>query len=184
MTLAKAKTISDMLAAWVSILAAVFAGWWALTEYRGEIHKSQVERVLAYLHDFDSPENSASRTKLFQALQDQQHEIDAVLTNDKQPIEEINRLYSQLIVQTVDSGDRFADFLSVAQLLEEISLCVNKSLCDGETVQLFFLREGRGFVRTWMPYICKLRRDWNMPEFESQAERYFNPSAAGKACPS
>ena len=63
---------------------------------------------------------------------------------------------------------------------DQLAACVKAELCDVGAVTSMMASQGRGFFRTYYPYICYLRKESNDQTVARDFELVFNSGSLGK----
>ena len=57
---------------------------------------------------------------------------------------------------------------------EQILLCREMDLCEEEVAKKFFDIDAQGFVNTYYPYICNLRKEWHNPNQYKKIAQFYS----------
>ena len=157
--------IWGFIGTWVEVVAVVLASIFAVYQFLEHKSAVRVERSMAFVERYqDSGLIQEARIKITDSMSKQLPKINQVLTNQKLSAVELNSIYSteiMLIVEQESLGS-WLEYLFV--FYEQILLCRELNLCDDSVAELFLDDDARHYVRTFYPYICHVRSEWNNPE--------------------
>jgi hypothetical protein len=181
-----AKEWTQIFTSWITVVGLVGGGIFALAEYQGNKKDTRIQRSLAHLGKFASKEISEARVAIALRQDAKVNRLREILLNRETSQEERNAAYyifvvHELVAHGTTDGIQDKIYL-VLNTLEEAIICGEQGLCDEATLRAGFFDYGQGFVRTYTPYLCYLRRAWNDPALGRRAEAYFNPAAPPDVC--
>jgi hypothetical protein len=180
------KDWTEILTPWVQIVGLLAAGTFALVEYQARKQDARVERAITYLGRANSEELIEARNAMEKQQQMTTNRLREVLLNRKVSQDERNTTYFSFVVNDlVMHGSKESletPFRLTLGFLEDGIVCSRQGLCDEAVVRANLADFGRGFIRTYTPYLCYLRHVWNDPSIGKRAEEFYNPTARGHAC--
>jgi hypothetical protein len=180
------KEWTEILTSWLQVLGLFAAGIFALVEYQEHKKEEKIQRAVDYISQADSESLIAARLKLSQNEQSKAERFREVLDNASSSQDETNIAYFQFVVDELvkysEEPGLKTEFYLLLGYLDEGVVCSQQGLCDEHTIRASFGDFGKGFVQTYTPYLCFLRRTWNDPSIGSRVERFYNRAAAATAC--
>jgi hypothetical protein len=159
--LTNSKEIAEALNSWLSVVAVVFAGGYALLEYIEHKQDVKVERSLSYVESYRDGNIADAKLSLNQTL--------ALHQTSKQ----LNNAYTQFILKTTEDQDVQRNIEIAFSFYEEIAICVERQLCDSEVIQSFFINDARALFNAYFPYVCSLRKEWKNDQVYLKLEQYY-----------
>jgi phosphate/sulfate permease len=175
------KTISEIVASWVAIVGLSCAGVFAIIEYLDHKEEVRIERTLKFASEFGSAHLLDSRVTLNEIWVQHYPAVIDILTK-REDQNEINRKYSEFVNRVIEERGLQADMAKVMEFLEGFAVCVESALCDESMARSFVGPYGRGFFRTYYPYICKLRKTRNDESIGAKLERFYSGTSTGPLC--
>jgi hypothetical protein len=182
MTWNEAKTRTEVIAPWITILGLLAGGLYTLVEYRDHQRERRLETTSEYVKRFMENPLSDHRATIAKQWSHNQSEIIALLSDKSVPQSEINRNYEDKILTMIVEGGLAVPIQETILFFEELAHCVTLDLCDGDAVSSMLSRQGREFFRQHYPYVCHLRKQWNDDSIAAELEAFFNPVSVGRAC--
>ena len=59
---------------------------------------------------------------------------------------------------------------------EQIILCREMDLCEEDVAAQFFDTDAEGFLNTYYPYICHVRKEWLNPGQYKKVTQFYSPN--------
>lgn len=163
-----------MALAIVTITAIVFGGGFGLLEYLDKKKESQISNTLDLVKRFQTTEVLETRQTLDEAWSSNYSDLLEVLSPAEEPPDyDVSKAYKEYVMGFVERYKFSVQINLILEFYEQVVICVNASICDVNTVNDFFLRNGKVFFRKFYPYVCNQRRKWNDPSAWSDAQNYF-----------
>ena len=170
--------LSELIATWFMAIMVVIGGLFGLFEYSEYKDTLRVDRSLEFVSRYQSNDHVVSaREKVSATIEKRLPEISKVLSNLALDADELARAYHDEIMTIVEEDALSAPLEQLFTFYEQVILCREMELCD-ETVLANFLDNDAGsYSRTFYPYICTLRKDWNNPDVYSRVAEYYMGSS-------
>jgi hypothetical protein len=171
--LTNSKEIAEALNSWLSVVAVVFAGGYALLEYIEHKQDVKVERSLSYVESYRDGNIADAKLSLNQTLALHQDSLTQLLSTPNQTSKQLNNAYTQFILKTTEDQDVQRNIEIAFSFYEEIAICVERQLCDSEVIQSFFINDARALFNAYFPYVCSLRKEWKNDQVYLKLEQYY-----------
>ena len=171
------KGIADALKSWLGVVAIICAGAYSLVEYIEHKKAVKVERSLSYVEDYRGGDAADAKLSLNQVLADNQDALQQVLSDKYDNEETLNRAYNKLILKMTSKPSIQRNLEIVFSFFEEVTICVEKELCDKEVVQLFFNNDAKSLFNSFYPYVCSLRHQWKNDTVYLKLEHFYVQSS-------
>lgn len=178
MTLEQWEKLSITIVSFVTVLAIIGGGLFALIEYYDHKADGRKKISLALVSDYHSKEYREYRENIDEAWEVGHPVLISALTKEKCK----SRAYNKYVVALVSEEKLSNDVGYIMDFFERVATCVNSDLCDKQIIDKFFKKSGRTFFRKYYPYVCNLRNKWQDNSIWSNTEVYFNPGGVNKIC--
>ncbi|HEX5717035.1 MAG TPA: hypothetical protein VF179_12800 [Thermoanaerobaculia bacterium] len=186
MSRSELKQWTEILTPWIQTIGLMVAAIFALVEYQDRKDDLKIQRSTTYLAQASSQELIEARSKLAERQHELVGELREILLAKDSAQDQINAAYFAFVVEDLvmhgSEQSLYTPFQLTLGFLDEGVVCAKQGLCDEEVIRANLTEFGRGFVRSYTPYICYLRHVWNDPSIGKRAEEFYNPGAAGEAC--
>ena len=167
------KGIADALKSWLGVLAMLCAGVYSVVEYIEHKKSVKVERSLSYVQDYRGGDVADAKLSLNQVLADNQGALQQVLSDKYDNEEALNNAYNKLILKMTGKPTTQRNIEIIFSFFEEVTICVEKELCDKEVIQLFFNNDAKSLFNSYYPYVCSLRRQWKNDTVYLKLEKFY-----------
>jgi hypothetical protein len=145
--LRKAKTYSDLIATWVTILGAFAGGLWALTEYREKVHDAEVEATLRYAQQYNTAPVWDIRGRLEAFWSERANDVFGATAKGDAEL-------SEYVVKTLDADASVqADTGATIDFFSGLGTCLCAGLCDSQSAIRLFGKDADDFFELNLPYI-------------------------------
>jgi hypothetical protein len=181
-SLSEWKTVSDIVASWVTIIGLACGGIYTLVEYQNHQKEARVERTFGFVARFGGPELSEFRSRLGSVWESENPSLVSILSNPTKSQEEVNLDYHRFVNQLIKQHQLQTVVLRTVDFLEEVATCVKLRLCEDSAAREFFGRHGQYFFRQYYPILCELRKNWKDESIGAKLERFYNPDSVGQSC--
>jgi hypothetical protein len=166
--------LSETIANWFMAVMVIVGGLFGLYEYSEYKSTLRVDRALEFVSTYQSNDHVVNARKEISAtIEKRLPEISQVLSNPGLDADQLAQAYHDSIMTIVQEDALSISLEQLFTFYEQVLLCREMELCD-ETVLLNFLDNDAGsYSRTFYPYICTVRKDWNNPEVYSRVVTYY-----------
>lgn len=175
------KQKTEVATAWLTLVGAIVAGSLAFSEYRSHQREVRTQRAVDYLASGDSEEIFNARYKLKNNENAKADKMRALLTDKSVEQYRINQRYYQFVLDELvrhnEEAGQKPEFQRVLGFLERGAICAQERICDEKAVRTSLGYFGKDFIRTYIVYICYLRKLWNDRSIGARVEEFYNPSA-------
>ena len=157
--------LSEVIGTWVAALSVVIGGLFGVYQYLEHKDLVRVERSMVFIDRYHGNDQLLdSRLKIVATLNNNLGQINKVLKDVKVEPSKLGSLYHAEILKIVKSSSLAVPLQHLFAFYEQTLLCREMALCDDVTMARFFDKDGRSFTRTFYPFICNIREEWNNPE--------------------
>lgn len=170
--------LAEVVGTWIAALAVVIGGVFGVFQYLEHKEAVRIDRTMDFVERYHSDGLlMEARLKITDSMTSRVEEINQLLTDESVKPEELANKYNSQIILIVEKDELFGPLEQVFTFYEQIILCRELSLCDSAVAEEFFDVDGRAFIRTFYPYICQIRQQWNNPtKFERVVAFYVSNS--------
>jgi hypothetical protein len=153
------KAVSDLLAKWVAIVAAVGAGAVTFYEYRVKARGESTTRTLEYARLFETDPYASARRRI-----DEYWEIR--ITEVRQAAAVGDEALSRLVVEHILASERLRyDTLDIVRFFDYFRACICARTCDARTGNAFLGKDAFDFMGLNYPFIARQREVLKDPLF-------------------
>lgn len=145
------KLKSDILSTWVTIIAALFGGWWAYDQYLEKVESDKIARSLEHIVRFNSEPISMS----YRNIEEKSGTEAAEVFNKT---EEGEDKLANFVTEMVEKNSLRKDINVVLEFYEHMHICACVNLCDKTTLAFFFGKNAYNFAGLFAPYISLQRK--------------------------
>lgn len=156
--------LAEVAGTWIAALAVVIGGIFGVFQYLEHKEAVRIDRTMAFVERYHSDGLlMEARLKITDSMNLHVDQLNKLLTNAEIKPEELANKYNQKIIKIVEEDVLHGPLEQVFTFYEQIILCRELKLCDAGVAEEFFDTDGRAFIRTYYPYICNIRAQWNNP---------------------
>ena len=171
MKLVDRKSLSDIIIAWLGVVALIVGGLFAGYQYLDKVAAVRVKEALSYVEQFNKPPIYNMRFKIEKIWLEHSKKLNEVL----QP-SATNKQYHDFVLQLIKTQKIETEIMLLIQFFETLETCSTKRICDTKVVHSFFGGYARSFYHLHYPFIVQWRQDWNDPSFAKGIETFAKPS--------
>lgn len=175
------KAINEFISSWLKVGTVIMAAFFSITEYLEHKESEQVKLTLKYVERYNSNKMLDMRTQLSLKLDEENKALISTLSDSSLSADELNKKYSQLILQIIEKHKLAVNLKTLIGFHEEVVLCVDSTLCNEQVAKDFFTIDAQELFRGFYPYICEERRKWKNNRIGQRIEAFYNKSD-GNAC--
>lgn len=170
--------IAEVVGTWTAALAVVIGGIFGVFQYLEHKEAVKIDRTMAFVERYHSDGLlMEARLKITDSMNAHVDTLNNLLTDPNIKPDELASKYNLSISKIVEQDALFGPLEQVFTFYEQIILCRELKLCHHNVAEEFFDVDGRAFVRTYYPYICNIRAQWNNPtKFERVLSFYVSNS--------
>ena len=136
---------------------------------------AQVNRAMEFVDQYNGAGQLLdARNRVSEATNNGMDEIAQVLRNPDLSEQELATAYNNTIVNMVEEENLATSLEQLFKFYEQVLICREMRLCDEDVLAGFFDTDAGGFTRTFYPWVCRVRADWNNPgAFEGVMDFYL-----------
>ena len=170
--------LSETIGNWFMAIMVIIGGLFGLYEYTEYKATLRVDRALEFVNSYQSNDHVVNaRTKISATVEKRLPEISQVLSNPSLDADELAQAYHDAIMTIVEEDGLSAPLEQLFTYYEQVLLCREMELCDETVLENFFDNDAGSYSRTFYPYICALRKDWNNPDVYMRVAEYYMGSS-------
>jgi hypothetical protein len=165
----KFKDVSDLVAKWISIIAAILGGFIWLNTYvvskRNETTGRQQESI-KFVREYNSPDTLKLRQDYFGVKQATHNDVDekiASLGSSDAALSEAERLIRSTALKITLNNNKGLEMRRLIEIFDQIAACVDINVCDKQVVYRFFNAEAYDIRYVLMDFINQVKR--TRPDF-------------------
>jgi hypothetical protein len=170
----KAKEWTDIITAWLQVVGLLFAGLYALKQYRDHLKDVRVERSADYLSRLNADELFKSNTRLLMQFVSKMESTDSA----DMPQEQYYRFIMCDVLLHGKDQSLDTDLVSVIGFLDDGVVCSQTGLCDDEKIRSNLGEFGNDIVTTYYPYICHLRAVLKDDTYWQRVVKFYDPKSS------
>jgi hypothetical protein len=177
------KVRTEVLVPWITAMGLLVGAGYTMFQYAAHKKDQRIQQALSYASEWRAVPLRDTHRRLDDAWQrnaprilgtlDAEAEPDPIARHDK---------YSMAVAQMIEGERLQGDLLEVISFYEDAAVCVEKLLCDDDTIRAFFGEAGRALFRQHYSYICSLRAAYSNATLAGRLETFFNARPLGDAC--
>lgn len=175
--------LAEVAGTWVAALAVVIGGLFGIYQYLEHKSAVRVDRTMAFVERYHG--NSMlveARLKITESMTLRVGQINQLLQDPTLKPEDLPAKYSEEVLKLVNEDDLAGPLEQLFTFYEQIILCRELALCEEEVAQQFFDNDARGFVRSYYPYICFIRKEWNNPSQFERVIKFYSANNSASIC--
>jgi len=140
---------------------------------------AKVERAMDFVDRYSADSLLEARTRVSEATSNAMDSIAGVLRNPDLTEQELAQAYGDTILEMVAQENLSGSLEQLFNFYEQVLTCHEMKLCDEQVLAGFFESDAGGFSRTFYPWVCQIRADWNNPAaFERVLDFYLEGNSA------
>lgn len=166
--LERTKILTEIITAWISMLALIIAGIFAGYQYLQNQKGDRVKETLTFVNRFNATPVLDARKKIATTWEIAMPRLKVIL-GKKPPIDEE---YSSFILETIRDAKISQDIGLVIEFFEALEVCIRAEICDGDTAVQFLQPEALSFFRLHFDHVNATRVDLNDKRFAREFEAF------------
>ena len=141
---------------------------------------ARVDRAMEFVERYNGAGQLLdARTRVSEATANAMDTLAAVLKDPDLTEQELAAAYSETILEMVETGNLDASLEQLFKFFDQLLICREMQLCDDDVAKGFLDTEAGAFSRTYYPWVCQVRADWNNPAaFERVLDFYLEGDSA------
>lgn len=157
--------IAEVAGTWLAALAVVIGGLFGVFQYLEHKSAVRIDRTMAFVERYHSDGLLLeARLKISNSMKRRVGEINELLTDPAIKPKNLAQKYNSEINRLIETDELYGSLEQILTFYEQIIMCRELNLCDVAIAEQFFDTDGKAFIRTYYPYVCQLREQWNNPE--------------------
>ncbi len=177
-TLAAAEKLSSILLNLVSVLAICFGGWFGLIKFFEYQEQTRLKAGMDIVSEYYSQELYVARSKISMLFTDIEGAMTSQIASSNNP----SSAYYAFVNNFVRESRAESEVERLIEFFERAALCVDRQICDEESIGTFLKANGSDFLSTFHPYVCEQRARWADPKIWLEAEQYYLEGIDPDAC--
>jgi hypothetical protein len=166
--------IAEVAGTWLAAIAVVIGGLFGVFQYLEHKDAVRVDRTMALVERYHSDGLLMNaRLQITNAMTVNVEQINSVLTDASIKPEDLAQTYNDTINNIVKKDSLAGPLDQLFTFYEQVVLCRELRLCDDAVAAQFFDDDANSYVRTYYPYICAVRAQWNNPERYSRVVDFY-----------
>lgn len=172
--------VAEVAGTWLAALAVVVGGLFGVFQFLEHKSAVRVDRTMAFVERYHSDGLLLeARLKISNSMKLHVGEINKLLTDSTIEPKQLAQKYNTEINRLIESDALSGPLEQILTFYEQIILCRKLELCEPAIAEQFFDTDGRAFIRTFYPYVCQIREQWNNPnKFDRVMAFYVRDSDA------
>lgn len=166
--LERTKILTEIVTAWISMLALITAGIFAGYQYLENEKGARVKETLSFVSRFNTTPVLDARRKIASTWEGAMPQLKIILSK-KSPVD---GEYSQFTNKTIQDAKIAQDISIVIEYFEALEVCIRAKICDGDTAVKFLQPEALRFFRLHLDHVSSVRVDLNDARFAQELEAF------------
>lgn len=168
--------VFEVAGTWLAAISVVIGGLFGVFQYLEHKDAVRVDRTMAFVERYHSDGLLMSaRLKLTESITENVSRVNQILTDEDIKPEEVAKRYNQGISEIVEQDSLEGPLEQIFTFYEQIILCRELELCDASVAEQFFDTDARSYVRTYYPYVCEVRAQYNNPDKFARVLDFYGP---------
>ena len=168
--------LAEIAGTWVAALAVVIGGLFGIYQYLEHKADVRVDRSMAFVERYHG--NSMlveARLRITESMAKRSVQLNQILQNPAIKAEDLPAKYESEILKQISEDKLNGALEQLFTFYEQIILCREMDLCEEDVAGQFFDTDAQGFVNTYYPYICNVRKEWHNPEQYIKITQFYSP---------
>jgi len=154
--------IAEVVGTWVAVITVIIGGVFGLIEYLDHKEGLEVDRAFDFVNRYQSNDHLVqARLNISSVTEERLPAISEILKNPNLNEDELAEAYHSQIMKIIKQKKLSSSLEQVFTFYEQVLLCRTMELCDETVLKNFFDNDAGSLTRSFYPYICTLRKDWN-----------------------
>jgi len=168
--------LAEIAGTWVAALAVVIGGLFGIYQYLEHKSAVRVDRSMAFVERYHG--NSMlveARLKINESMAKRSAQLNQILQDPAIKAEDLPARYENEILKQITEDKLNGALEQLFTFYEQIILCREMDLCEEDVAGQFFDIDAQGFVNTYYPYICNVRKEWHNPKQYKKITQFYSP---------
>jgi hypothetical protein len=168
--------LAEIAGTWVAALAVVIGGLFGIYQYLEHKSDVRVDRSMAFVERYHG--NSMlveARLKITESMAKRAVQLNQILQDPAIKVQDLPSRYENEILKQISEDKLDGALEQLFTFYEQIILCREMDLCEEAVAGQFFDTEAEGFVSTYYPYICNVRKEWHNPGQYKKVTEFYSP---------
>lgn len=168
--------LAEIAGTWVAALAVIIGGLFGIYQYLEHKSAVRVDRSMAFVERYHG--NSMlveARLKINGSMAKRTTELNYILKDPALKPEDLKVKYDNEILKLINEDGLNGALEQIFTFYEQIVLCREMDLCEENVTEQFFDADAQGFVNTYYPYICNIRKEWHNPGQYEKVTQFYSP---------
>ena len=161
MPLERVKLVSDIVTAWVGLLALLAGGTFAIVQYLDKEQGDRIKASLDLLVRYNDKHVVEARLRLSDVWSREEEAIAILVRKPGVAIAEIN----SFVVTVIKTDQLHTSIDTIVDFYDLVEVCIEKNLCDRTAARALFARGAKSFFMLHYPFIDQLRISRNDQSF-------------------
>ncbi|MGJ8679903.1 DUF4760 domain-containing protein [Paraglaciecola sp.] len=169
--------LAEVAGTWVAALSVVIGGLFGIYQYLEHKSAVRVDRSMAFVERYHG--NSMlveARLKITESMSGRAVELNKILQVPNASPAKLQANYDKAVLNQIKEDKISGSLEQLFTFYEQILLCREMELCEEEVAKQFFDTDALGFVNTYYPYICNLRKEWHNPNQYKKITAFYSPN--------
>ena len=167
------KALLDGIKSWLGVITVILGGCYSVFEYIEHKQAVKVQRSLAYVEKYRSGDTADAKLSLNQLLIDNTNDLNALLVKKYASNDELSKAYHSYVLNITKPTSTQRNIEVLFSFYEEVSICVERHLCDDEITQSFLANDAKTMFNSYYPYICHLRKQWKNDSVYRKTQMFY-----------
>ncbi|MBL4603299.1 MAG: hypothetical protein JKY84_11165 [Emcibacteraceae bacterium] len=170
--------IAEVIGVWVTVFTILIGGVFAVIQYVEFKEAQRIDRALEFIDRYQSNGYFIdARIRISQALDDNLPSISEILKNPDFNDDELSKSYNAEILKMVDKESLGTSLEQLFNFYEQSLMCKDMGLCEAIVLESFIDNDAGSYTRTFYPFICSLRKEWNNPDVFVRVTNFYIASS-------
>jgi hypothetical protein len=169
--------LAEIAGSWVAALAVVIGGFFGIYQYLEHKSAVRVDRSMAFVERYHG--NSMlveARLKITESMAKRTAQLNQILQDHTLKSEVLTAKYENEVLKLIDEDKLNGALEQLFTFYEQIILCREMDLCEEDVAAQFFDTDAEGFLNTYYPYICHVRKEWLNPGQYKKVTQFYSPN--------
>jgi hypothetical protein len=168
--------LAEIAGTWVAALAVVIGGLFGIYQYLEHKSDVRVDRSMAFVERYHGDGKLVeARLKIIDSMTNRAQQLVQVLQDPELSQEALPSTYNKLILDFINEDKLAGPLEQIFTFYEQIVLCRKMELCDELVAEQFFDTDAEGFISTYYPYVCHVRKEWHNPLQYHEVTHFYSP---------
>ena len=157
MPLERIKIVTEIVTAWVGLIALVAGGIFAIVQYLDKEQGDRVKASLDLLIRYNDKHVVEARLRLTDVWAREEDALETLVRKPAVAISEIN----SFVITTIKVDGLHTSIDTMVDFYDLVEVCIEKKLCDRTAARALFARSAKSFFMLHYPFLAQLRTNRN-----------------------